>query len=91
MVVPEILGAAVDTTSNAAAFLLYCLATNPDKQEILRKEIMELLNSGEVTGKVGFCMKVSFILYLSGVALTFIKQYDEQKGGLNFIMQKVQK
>ena len=48
----DILGAAVDTTSNAASFLLYCLATNPDKQDILRQEIEQFLNSGkEFTGK----------------------------------------
>ena len=49
----DILGAGVDTTSNAASFLLYCLATNPEKQEKLREEIRHFTKSEEeITGKV---------------------------------------
>ena len=52
-ILPDILSAGVDTTSNAAAFALYCIATNPDKQEILREEINKTMNSEEeFTGKV---------------------------------------
>ena len=35
-------------TSSTAAAALYCLASNPDKQEILRQEIMKILPSKDV-------------------------------------------
>ena len=35
------------TPGNSVTFLLYCLATNPDKQEILYKEICEQVPEGE--------------------------------------------
>ena len=48
----DMLGAGVEITSNAASFLLYCLATNPKKQEKLRQEIKEVIGSElEITGK----------------------------------------
>jgi cytochrome P450 family 12 len=39
----DMLAAGVDTTSSAVAGVMYCLAKNPEKQEILRKEIMSIL------------------------------------------------
>ena len=48
----DVLSAGVDTTTNAASFVLYCLATNPEKQEILREEIRQVANAGEDIGKV---------------------------------------
>ncbi|CAG9800181.1 unnamed protein product [Chironomus riparius] len=41
----DMLIAGIDTTSSTAAAALYCLATNPDKQEILRKEVKKVLPS----------------------------------------------
>lgn len=58
VVIVDVIGAGLDTTSNAAAFVLYCLASNPEKQEILRKEINELFASGkEITGRTLQSMK----------------------------------
>lgn len=39
----DMLTAGVDTTSVAMATVMYCLAKNPDKQEILRQEIDRIL------------------------------------------------
>lgn len=39
----DMLGAGVDTTASSVTSVLYCLAKNPDKQEILRKEINTIL------------------------------------------------
>lgn len=39
----DMLLAGVDTTSSAVVAVLYCLAKNPDKQEILRQEILSIL------------------------------------------------
>lgn len=39
----EMLLAGVDTTSSALVGVLYALAKNPDKQEILRKEVLSIL------------------------------------------------
>lgn len=35
--------AGIDTTSSAMVSIIYCLAKNPEKQEILRKEILQIL------------------------------------------------
>nr|XP_002127166.1 cytochrome P450 10 [Ciona intestinalis] len=55
--VSDMLGGGVDTTSNAAAFMLYIMAVNPDKQEILREEIKTALQSGKVDGRSVQTMK----------------------------------
>ena len=39
----DALGAGIDTTGNSAALLLYHLATNQDKQELLNQEIISVL------------------------------------------------
>ena len=40
----------IDTTGNTLGFLLYHLAANPDKQEILRRECLSVGNKeGNVT------------------------------------------
>lgn len=39
----DMLVAGVDTTSSAVTSVIYNLARNPDKQEILRQEIMKIL------------------------------------------------
>ena len=39
----DALGAGIDTTGNSAALLLYNLATNQDKQELLHQEIISIL------------------------------------------------
>lgn len=39
----DMLFAGVDTTSASMISIMYCLAKNPDKQEILRKEILTIL------------------------------------------------
>ena len=41
--------AGVDTTGASATFLLYLLAVNQDKQELLYKEIQEVVGEGKVT------------------------------------------
>ncbi|KAG5675033.1 hypothetical protein PVAND_004972 [Polypedilum vanderplanki] len=43
----DMLLAGVDTTATAAINTLYCLAKNPDKQEILRKELINILQTKE--------------------------------------------
>ena len=37
----DMIQAGIDTSGNSAGFLLYNLAKNPEKQEKLRKEILE--------------------------------------------------
>ena len=39
----NMLMAGIDTTSNSTSFMLYLLAKNPDKQEILRKEVLSVV------------------------------------------------
>lgn len=39
----DMLLAGVDTTSSSMTSILYCLAKHPDKQEILRQEILKIL------------------------------------------------
>ena len=71
-ILPDILSAGVDTTANAAAFALYCIATNPDKQKILREEIMKTMNSEEeFTGKV--CIKQRNLNQHESFLCVFIK------------------
>ena len=41
--------AGVDTTGASATFLLYLLAVNQDKQELLHREIQEVMGEGKVT------------------------------------------
>ena len=43
VMVSDMLLAGVDTTASATTFILYSLAKNPDKQQILREEIMKIL------------------------------------------------
>nr|ARO50443.1 cytochrome P450 [Chironomus tentans] len=43
VVVSDLMLAGVDTTASATLNTLYCLAKNPDKQEILRQELIEIL------------------------------------------------
>ena len=44
------MSAGIDTTGSSACFLLYHLATNPDKQEILHKEITDVVGAeGKLT------------------------------------------
>ena len=39
----DMLMAGIDTTSHTTSFLLYFLARNPDKQELLRKEVLQVV------------------------------------------------
>jgi cytochrome P450 family 12 len=39
----DMLFAGIDTTSSAVVSVMYCLAKNPDKQEILQQEVMQIL------------------------------------------------
>ena len=43
VMVIDLLMAGIDTTSHTTSFLFYFLAKNPDKQEILRKEILSVV------------------------------------------------
>jgi cytochrome P450 family 12 len=43
VMVIDMLMAGIDTTSNSSAYLFYLLAKNPDKQEILRKEVLSIV------------------------------------------------
>ena len=47
----DALAAGIDTTGNTAAFLLYHLAANPEKQAILYAEILEQLGPDNVDGQ----------------------------------------
>ncbi|CAK8680195.1 unnamed protein product [Clavelina lepadiformis] len=50
-ILADFLGGGIVTTQHAAAFALYCLANNPEKQEVLRKEIKEFLKKDNISGK----------------------------------------
>ena len=53
--------AGVETISNVASFLLYCLAINPKQQEKLTQEINEVIGYGlEITGKT--LQKIQFYM-----------------------------
>ena len=42
----------IDTVAHVAAFVCYCLAVNPEKQEVLRNEIKNVFaSSNDITGK----------------------------------------
>ena len=43
----DVLVAGVDTTSNTMQWILYMIATNPEKQDILRQEVMSVLGDLE--------------------------------------------
>jgi cytochrome P450 family 12 len=43
VMVIDMLIAGIDTTSTTTSFLFYYLAKNPDKQEILRKEVLSVV------------------------------------------------
>ena len=45
--VVDVLFGGVDTTSNAMQWILYMIATNPEKQDILRQEVMSILGDLE--------------------------------------------
>ena len=52
VVAVDSMGAGMDTTGNTSAFLIYDLATNPDKQELLYREICEVVGkTGQMTEK----------------------------------------
>ncbi|XP_076817974.1 cytochrome P450 10-like [Clavelina lepadiformis] len=50
-ILADFLGGGIVTTQHAAAFALYCLANNPEKQEVLRKEIKEFKKKDNISGK----------------------------------------
>ena len=85
--IPEVMAmdammAGIDTTGNTAAFLFYHLAANPEKQDILYKEIKEKLGDQKLTPSILNEMK-----YLKAV------QHESQRmmpaaGGLGRITQK---
>ena len=85
--IPEVMAmdammAGIDTTGNTAAFLFYHLAANPEKQDILYKEIKEKLGDQKLTPAILNEMK-----YLKAV------QHESQRmmpaaGGLGRITQK---
>ena len=43
VMVIDMLVAGIDTTSHTTSFLFYYLAKNPDKQEILRREVLSIV------------------------------------------------
>jgi cytochrome P450 family 12 len=45
VMVIDMLMAGIDSTANTLSFLFYFLAKNPDKQEILRKEVLSVVGS----------------------------------------------
>ncbi len=44
VMVIDMLMAGIDSTANMLSFLFYYLAKNPDKQEILRKEVLSVVH-----------------------------------------------
>ena len=48
----DFIGAGVETTAGSAIFVLYSLASNPEKQEKLRQEIKRKFDEANITGKV---------------------------------------
>lgn len=55
LLISDLLLAGIDTTANAAVFVVYCLAANPKCQAILREEIATITKMTGVTGEVSKC------------------------------------
>lgn len=85
--IPEVMSldaltAGIDTTGNTSAFLLYHLASNPDKQELLFKEINQVVGDGPITAAL-----LNDLKYLKAV------QHESQRllpaiGGMSRVTQK---
>mmetsp|Transcript_41888 Transcript_41888/g.97781 ORF Transcript_41888/g.97781 Transcript_41888/m.97781 type:complete len:506 (-) Transcript_41888:7-1524(-) len=65
-VAASVLLAGIDTTTSVINWNLIHLAMNPDKQEILRNELREVLGSGDLTDEIAANMK-SKLPYLRAV------------------------
>ena len=52
VIVYDVFTDSIDTVAHVAAFVCYCLAVNPEKQEVLRNEINNVfVSSSDITGK----------------------------------------
>ncbi|CRL02886.1 CLUMA_CG015847, isoform A [Clunio marinus] len=76
--------AGVDTTSTGIVSTLYCLASNPDKQEILRKEVLKILP--EKKSKLT-TQSLSSIPYLRAVIKEAIRLHPPFNGNLRETVQ----
>ncbi|CAE7416930.1 Cyp12b2 [Symbiodinium natans] len=65
-VAASVMLAGIDTTTSVISWNLLYLAMNPEKQEILRKELREVLGSGDITEEIAANMK-SKLPYLRAV------------------------
>uniref|UniRef100_H2Z7V0 Uncharacterized protein n=1 Tax=Ciona savignyi TaxID=51511 RepID=H2Z7V0_CIOSA len=82
ILISDMLGGGVDTTSNAAAFMLYVLAINPEKQEILREEIKNALQSDKVDG-----MSLQRMKYLHACVLEAQRMFPLTVGTTRRLLQ----
>ena len=87
----DVLGAGVDTTTSAASFVLYCLASNPDKQEILRNEINEVFSSGEeISGRTLQLMKYMHAVNLEAQRLFPLIVFFQRKLPVDLVLSGYQ-
>ena len=87
----DVLGLGIDTTTSAASFVLYCLASNPDKQEILRNEINELFSSGEeISGRTLQLMKYMHAVNLEAQCLFRLLVFFQRKLPVDLVLSGYQ-
>lgn len=82
----DMLGAGVDTTSAAVSFVLYQLAKNPEKQETLRKEVLEILPTKD--SKLN-SSSLDHIPYLRAVIKESLRLHPVTNGNLRSLNQDV--
>ncbi|CAO1387441.1 unnamed protein product [Diamesa serratosioi] len=78
----DILIAGVDSTAAALCSLLYCLAKNPEKQELLRKEVLRVLP--EKDSKV-MAEKMDNLPYLRAALKESLRMYSVVPGTMRMI------
>jgi cytochrome P450 family 12 len=82
----DMIGAGVDTTSAALSFTLYNLAKHPDKQEILRQEILKILPTKDSVLDV---KSLDNVPYLRAVIKESFRIYPVTNGNLRRLKQDV--
>ena len=81
----DALGAGTDTTGSQATMLLYHLAANPDKQEILNKEICEVVGAtgGKMTEETLAQMRYLKACQTESMRLAYIAPFTARETQVN--------